>query len=177
MVNATGAEAIRNRARRGTVSEQRARARALGYDVTEGDFLPAKNKKFPYYSRARNRDCFIRDPRLLDPRKPVTKYHRRNDVQEAIDRRGVKRTLVIERPLLPDERRQVNRARRAKRRAGSSSGQSVTSSANSSPSSTLSSKSSAASSATSERWFALNGARTVAKSQNFILFVLYCKIF
>ena len=81
MVNAAGAEALRNRAnRRGTVYQQKARAIALGFDVTEGDFLPAKNKKFPYYSRARERDCFSR-LRLDDPRKPVTKYHRRNDVQ------------------------------------------------------------------------------------------------
>ena len=154
MVNATGAEAIRNRGRRGTASQQKARAAALGYDVTDGDFLPAKNKRFPYYSRARDRDCFAanRDPRLLEPRKPVTRYHRRNDVQESVDRRGIKRTLVIERPLLPDERQQLQRVRRAsKRRAGSSSSQSVaSSSANSSPSSTLSSNSSAKS---EERWF------------------------
>ena len=64
-------------------------------------------------------------------------------VQEAIDERGIKRTLVIERPLFPEERRQVNRARKAKR---SSWSQSVSSSANSSPSSTLSSNSSSTSS-------------------------------
>ena len=156
MVNASGAEAIRNRARRGTAAQQRARAVALGYDVTERDFLPAKNKRFPYYSRARERDCFARDgdPRLLEPGRPATRYHRRNDVQEAVNGSS-KRTLVIERPLRPEERREVRRARRAaKGRAGSTS----TSSANSSPSSTLSSKSSSASSATSERWFALTGA-------------------
>ena len=156
MVNASGAEAIRNRARRGTAAQQRARAAALGYDVTERDFLPAKNKRFPYYSRARERDCFARDgdPRLLEPGRPATRYHRRNDVQEAVNGSS-KRTLVIERPLRPEERREVRRARRAAiGRAGSTS----TSSANSSPSSTLSSKSSSASSATSERWFALTGA-------------------
>ena len=156
MVNASGAEAIRNRARRGTAAQQRARAAALGYDVTERDFLPAKNKRFPYYSRARERDCFARDgdPRLLEPGRPATRYHRRNDVQEAVNGSS-KRTLVIERPLRPEERREVRQwARRAaKRRAGSTS-----STANSSPSSTLSSKSSSASSATSERWFALTGA-------------------
>ena len=105
----------------------------------------------------------------MDPGKPVTKYHRRNDVQESIDQRGIKRTLVIERPLLPEERRNVNRSRKAKRRLGSSSsGQSVTSSVNSSPSSTLSSNSSAASSATSERWFELNGAQgTIKEKPNF----------
>ena len=161
MVNASGAEAIRNRARRGTAAQQRARAAALGYDVTERDFLPAKNKRFPYYSRARERDCFARgrggDPRLLEPGRPATRYHRRNDVQEAVNGSG-KRTLVIERPLRPEERREVRQwARRAAKgqRAGSTS---ASSSANSSPSSTLSSKSSSASSATSERWFALTGA-------------------
>ena len=157
MVNASGAEAIRNRSRRGTAAQQRARAVALGYDVTERDFLPAKNKRFPYYSRARDRDCFARDgdPRLLEPGRPITRYHRRNDVQEAVG--SSKRTLVIERPLRPEERREMRQwARRAAKgqRAGSAS----TSSANSSPSSTLSSKSSSASSATSERWFALTGA-------------------
>ena len=157
MVNASGAEAIRNRARRGTAAQQRARAVALGYDVTERDFLPAKNKRFPYYSRARDRDCFARggDPRLLEPGRPATRYHRRNDVQEAVNGSS-KRTLVIERPLRPEERREVRQwARRAAKgqRAGSTS-----TSANSSPSSTLSSKSSSASSAASERWFALTGA-------------------
>ena len=49
MVNAAGAEALKNRTRRGTVSQQKARATDLGYDVTDGDFVPAKNKKFPYY--------------------------------------------------------------------------------------------------------------------------------
>ena len=156
MVNASGAEAIRNRARRGTAAQQRARAVALGYDVTERDFLPAKNKRFPYYSRARERDCFARDgdPRLLEPGRPVTRYHRRNDVQEAVG--SSKRTLVIERPPLPEERRE--RRRRARRAAEGRAGSTASSSANSSPSSTLSSKSSSASSATSERWFALTGA-------------------
>ena len=130
MVNASGAEAIRNRARRGTAAQQRARAVALGYDVTERDFLPAKNKRFPYYSRARERDCFARDdPRLLEPGRPATRYHRRNDVQEAVNGSS-KRTLVIERPPLPEERRE--RRRRARRAAEGRAGSTASSSANSS---------------------------------------------
>ena len=170
MVNAAGAEALRNRARRGTVAQQKAYVSALGYSVTDRDFAPAKNKQFPYYSRARDRDCFrLRRRRgrpsaedsgkapWLDAEKAVTtKYHRRNDVQEAIDRSGVKRTLVIERPLSPEERRQADRDRRAKkRRQKSSASHSVTSSANSSPFSTLSSNSSSSASATSARWIGL----------------------
>ena len=175
MVNAAGAEALRNRARRGTVAQQRAYASALGYSVTERDLAPAKNKQFPYYSRARERDCFrLRRRRRrpggdegsgaapwLDAKKAVTKYHRRNDVQEAIDRSGVKRTLVIERPLSPAERRQAEREvrdRRAERRRQKSAAasHSVASSANSSPFSTLSSNASSTASATSARWIGLH---------------------
>ncbi len=126
VLGGAGAEVLRNRGSRGTPCQQRAIAHALGYtDCTEGDFVPAKNKQFPYYSPARDANYFNRGPPRPSGRASM-RYHRRNDVQKVVDRTGgVKRVLEIERPPDKAEAREVARwqQRRQARTAEEANGQ------------------------------------------------------
>jgi hypothetical protein len=159
MVHACAAEVLRARANRATPGQQSALARARGYDVTEKDFLPIKNKKFPFYSAARDKNYFNRGQPSWGDRDvhPVMKYHMRNDVQKVVDRRG-RRILEMDEPWEKRKEQQQpdpgneERKRKVKRRTktNSSVSSSNCSSSNSTPTAS-SSNSSEASSSNSER--------------------------
>ena len=94
MVHASGAEVLRNRSR--GLEDQKRKAAERGVHLTEKDLKPAKNKKFPYFTPARNPDVFngIR-PAAEAETTPTLTYHRRNDLQDSIVMR-ITRTLHVE---------------------------------------------------------------------------------
>ena len=112
MVNGCAAEVLKHRR---TDEQMRRLALAQGIRLRPGDFKPAKNKKYPYFTPARNKDVFNQG-RPANQHRPVEgsvavfirKYHRRNDIQPSIQ--DTKWTMylddelnVIKRPIDPWE--------------------------------------------------------------------------
>ena len=99
MAPGCGAEVIRKRRE---AAELRKRYREQGIIIREEDWLPAKNKKFPYYTKARNADVFNSRMRNIEETSALGKgtvqssYHRRNDITPTIEQ-GIKRTICITR--------------------------------------------------------------------------------
>ncbi len=100
MVNGCAAEVLK--ARRAEEA-QRKRAAALGIDVR--DLRNPRNKKFVYYTPARDSDYFNRPPPWMKQKKTTNAteqdralylrtYHRRNDVQDTVA--GVKQAALFD---------------------------------------------------------------------------------
>eukprot|EP00095_Tigriopus_kingsejongensis_P001366 maker-scaffold523_size146679-snap-gene-0.18 protein:Tk01366 transcript:maker-scaffold523_size146679-snap-gene-0.18-mRNA-1 annotation:"hypothetical protein AND_001798" len=115
-----GAEVIKNRR---DTRDLRKMALSQGIVLKVDDFKPAKNKKYPYYTPARDKDVFNRGRRdwttySLDQCNQtlscsiIRSYHRRNDIQTTIA--NGRKTVIVFSPQLDSGLKEVSEAHQLK---------------------------------------------------------------
>ena len=85
MVRGTAAEVLKHRR---NDEQTKKLAASRGIVLKASDMKPCKNKKYPYYTPARNNDVFNCSRNRNSPDRAdvllIRKYHRRNDIQDSI---------------------------------------------------------------------------------------------